>query len=61
MAIVRRGGAMTNLEVRRRVNAVGKLTRGMEMHDQALARYVAMIMMTAAMTFDATLAAIGMK
>ncbi len=35
--IVWRGGAATNLKVRRRVNAVGKLTRGMEMRDQALA------------------------
>ena len=35
--IVWRGGAVTNLEVRRRVNAVEKLARGMEMRDQALA------------------------
>jgi DNA invertase Pin-like site-specific DNA recombinase len=35
--IVWRGGAATNLKVRRRVNAIGKLTRGMEMRDQALA------------------------
>jgi hypothetical protein len=35
--IVWRGGAATNLQVRRRVNAVGKLTRGMEMRDQTLA------------------------
>jgi DNA invertase Pin-like site-specific DNA recombinase len=35
--IVWRGGAATNLKVRRRVNAVGKLARGIEMRDQALA------------------------
>jgi hypothetical protein len=34
--IVWRGGAVTNLEVRRRVNAVGKLARGAEMRNQAL-------------------------
>ena len=32
--IVWRGGAVTNLEVQRRVNAVAKLARGMEMRDQ---------------------------
>jgi Transposase, Mutator family len=34
--IVWRGGAVTNLEVKRRVDAVGKLTRGLEMRDRAL-------------------------
>ena len=34
--IVWRGGAVTNLEVKRRVNAVGKLARGVEMRDRAL-------------------------
>lgn len=34
--IVWRGGAVTNLEVQRRVNAVAKLARGVEMRDRAL-------------------------
>jgi hypothetical protein len=35
--IVWRGGAVTNLEVRRRANAVEELAPGMEMRDQAIA------------------------
>jgi DNA invertase Pin-like site-specific DNA recombinase len=34
--IVWRGGAVTNLEVKLKVNSVAKLTRGMEMRDRAL-------------------------
>ena len=34
--IVWRGGAVTNLEVRRRVSSVTKLARGAEMRDHAL-------------------------
>ena len=35
--IVWRGGAVTNLEVKLKVNSVAKLTRGMEMRDRVLA------------------------
>ena len=34
--IVWRGGAVTNLEVKMKVNSVAKLTRGTEMRDRAL-------------------------
>jgi DNA invertase Pin-like site-specific DNA recombinase len=34
--IVWRGGAVTDLEVKMKVNSVGKLTRGTEMHDRVL-------------------------
>jgi len=34
--IVWRGGAVSNLEVKMKVNSVAKLTRGTEMHDRVL-------------------------